>query len=157
MQKITWGVIALVTFFLLPASPARGAAVVVSGPHILINGTPFKARGVCYAPTPIGGEPDLPPYGDYFTASYQLIYNRDLPQMRRMGANCLRVYGWNPVADHKAFLDAAYNGGQRPIYVLLNGWVDPTTDWSNTNAVNAIITAFVTAVTNVMSHRPCRG
>jgi hypothetical protein len=152
MLKITCGALVLVAVLLLPAPPAHADAVVVSGRQILINGSPFQARGVCYAPTPIGGEADLSPYGDYFTASYQTIYNRDLPRMRQMGANCLRVYGWAPAADHTAFLDAAYNGGQRPIHVLLNVWVDPSTDWSDTNAVNDIISTWVTLATNVMSH-----
>jgi hypothetical protein len=72
--------------------------------------------------------------------------------MRQMGVNCVRIYGWNPSANHTAFLDAAYNGGQRPIYVLLNRWVNPATDWSNATEVNLITAEWLTLTTNVMSH-----
>jgi hypothetical protein len=62
------------------------------------------------------------------------------------------VYGWDPAAKHTGFLNAAYNGGQRPIYVLLNRWVDPSTDWTKTNAVNGLAADWVTLATNVMHH-----
>ncbi len=136
----------------LQKAPVCAGAVTVSGRQILVGGAAFQVRGVCYAPTPVGGAGDAVPYGDYFTANHQAIYARDLPQIRRMGGNCVRIYGWEPAADHSGFFDAAYNGGQRPIYVLLNRWIDPLTDWSNTAAVNAVAAAWVTLVTNVMHH-----
>jgi hypothetical protein len=151
-RTVTWGMLALPLLRWFQAAPAHAAAVTVSGRQILIGGTPFQTRAVCYAPTPIGGQGDLLPYGDYFTSSYSLIYNRDLPQIRQMGANCLRIYGWDPSANHMGFLDAAFNNGQRPIYVLLNRWVNPETDWSNNSAVDAIVAEWVTLVANVKSH-----
>ena len=144
--------IALVVLLCSQTFPVQAVNLTVSGRQILVGGAPFQVRGVCYAPTPIGWAGDQPPYGDYFTASYQPIYTRDLPLMRQMGANCLRLYGWDPGANHAAFLDAAYNGGQRPIYVLLNRWVDPATDWNNASAVNLIIADWVRMATNVMQH-----
>ena len=117
MRKSFCTVAALTGFLWLQIAPTRAADVTVSGRQILFGGVLFQARGVCYAPTPIGGAGDLTPYGDYFTGYYQAVYSRDLPRMRQMGVNCLRVYGWDPAANHTGFLNAAYNGGQRPMYV----------------------------------------
>ena len=86
--------------------------------------------------------------GDCFTTNYQAIYQRDLPQMRAMGVNCVRVYGWAPGADHTDFLNQAYNSGGHPIYVFINNylyltnWVNDLpqarSDWAGitTNALN---------------------
>jgi hypothetical protein len=136
----------------LPIWLAHGAEVTISGRQILVGNTAFSARGVSYAPTPIGQAGDQWPYGDYFTANHAPIYSRDLARMRQMGVNCLRIYGWNPTADHTGFLDAAYNQGRRPIWVLLNRWVNPDTDWGNPSAVNSIASEWVTLATNVMRH-----
>ena len=38
------------------------------------------------------------------------------------------------------------------VYVLLNRWVNPSTDWTDTNAVNLIIADWLTLATNVMNH-----
>ena len=152
MRKSFCTVVALTGLLWFQTAPAGAANVAVSGRQIAIGGVPLQVRGVSYAPTPIGDAGDQWPYGDYFTASRQAIYGRDLPRMRQMGANCLRVYGWDPAANHTGFLNAAYNGGQRPIYVLVNRWIDPSTDWSNANAVNAIAAEWVTLATNIMHH-----
>ncbi len=152
MRRSLCAVAALTALTWLQIPSAWAASVTVSGRQILVGGVPFQARGVCYAPTPVNEAGDQPPYGDYFTATYQSLYSRDLPRMRQMGANCLRVYGWNPPSDHTGFLNAAYNGGRRPIYVLVNRWVNPDTDWANTAAVNAIAAEWVTLATNIMQH-----
>jgi hypothetical protein len=129
--------------FVVTISPAD-AAFTVSGRRLLRDGQPFQVRGVCYQPAPIGDNPSTtPPYGDYYTAGYAALAARDLPNVRALGANVLRIYGWDPAADHRAFLDACYNGGVDPIFVLINRWIDPATNWSNTTAVNAIRQQFV--------------
>ena len=120
------------------ATPGHAAAVSFGGRQILVDGRRFIMKGVCYSPTPIGLAGDLPPSGDYFTTTYRSIYDRDLPLMRQMGVNCLRVYGWSSTDDHTEFLDRAYNGGKQPIYVVINRWIDPATDWSSPAAITAI-------------------
>lgn len=51
--------------------------VAVNGRQISVNGNPFTIKGVGYAPTPIGDDPETgPPYGDYFTPDYSSIYDR---------------------------------------------------------------------------------
>ena len=104
--------------------PTPITRVSVNGRRILVNGEPFLARGIGYAPVPIGVDPETtPPYGDYFTANHAAIYNRDLPLIRQMGANVLRLWGWDNNADHTDFLDAAYNGGIDPLYVIIMFWI----------------------------------
>jgi len=87
----------------------------------------FFIKGIGYAPVPIGVDPTAaPPYGDYFTANYANVYNRDLPIIRSLGANVLRLWGWNNGADHSDFLNKAYNGGINPIYVAAEFWIGPS-------------------------------
>ncbi len=103
--------------------------VTISGREFLVSGQPFITKGVGYAPTPIGDDPETtPPYGDYFTSNYNNIYDRDFPLLRDMGANTIRLWGWNNTADHLDFLDKAYNGGVNPIYVIAGYWINAGLD-----------------------------
>lgn len=111
--------------------------------NLIVDGAPFSMRGVCYQPTPLGSNPQFDqPFGDYFTNAYSDIYERDIPLMRAMGANTIRIYGWSDQNNHDAFLDACYNGGVDPIYVLVNRWIDPNTNWSNNSAISGISAEF---------------
>jgi hypothetical protein len=106
--------------------------VTVGGRRLLVNGVPFTVKGVGYAPTPIGVDPETTaPYGDYFTSDYGTIYNRDLPLLRQMGANTLRLWGWKYDADHTDFLDTAYNNGEAPIYGIVSYWLPAGLDLSD--------------------------
>ena len=145
------GLIATVVLLLLPCY--AHAAFTVSGRSLLLDGQSFQVRGVCYQPAPIGDNPSASaPYGDYFTANYSAITARDLPKLRELGANVIRIYGWNATADHTAFLDACYNGGVDPIYVLINRWIDPGTNWANATAVGAIEQEFLQTDQGLGSH-----
>jgi hypothetical protein len=129
------------------------AQFTVSGRKLLLAGQPFTVKGVCYNPTPIGDNGFVrKPHGDYFTAGYAAIQDRDLPKLREMGANTIRIYGWEPTADHTAFLDKCYNGGTRPLYVMVNYWIDPATDWNNTRSVQAIIDQYLAIETRLANH-----
>jgi hypothetical protein len=129
------------------------AAFTVSQRRILRDGSPFFVQGVCYQPTPIGNNNTrYEPYGDYFTANYSALYQRDLPRVRAMGGNVLRVYGWKSNQSHTDFLDRCYNSGISPVFVLLNSWINPGTDWSNTAAVAALAQQFVALDGNVANH-----
>jgi hypothetical protein len=110
-------------------------------------------RGIAYQPTPIGSNPAAsPPYGDYYTFEYQPIYLRDLKNLRSMHANVVRLYGWEPMADHGNFLDYAWNGGTNSIYVLLNRWINPTSNWANLEEMNLVRDSYITMVTAVKDH-----
>ena len=122
--------------------------------QLIVDGSPYEVRGVCYQPTPIGSDPSQSaPYGDYFTVEYAPLYDRDLVRLREMGANTIRVYGWSTTANHDDFLDKCWNGGVDPIRVLVNRWINPATDWSSPTAVNAIAAEF-TAIDSRLGDHP---
>ena len=101
------------------------SAVSISSGQMMLNGTPFTIKGVGYSPIPIGADPETTaPYGDYFTSNYSAVYDRDLPLLREMGANTVRLISWDNAADHHDFLDAAYNGGVNPVYVIATYWIE---------------------------------
>jgi hypothetical protein len=103
--------------------------VTTSGRQLLVSGNPFIMKGVIYSPVPIGDDAEAAaPYGDYFTFNYNIIYSRDLPLLREMGANTVRLWTWDGTADHHDFLDSAYNGGENPIYVIAGYWINPGLD-----------------------------
>lgn len=145
-------VAALCTAAVICSRPLQ-AEFTVSGRQLLKDGAPFTIKGVCYNPTPIGDNGSRSPNGDYYTSNYSAIWDRDLPKLRALGANVIRIYGWNPTADHSAFLNRCYNNGDHPLYVLVNYWVDPATDWTNTKAVKAITSNF-TNIENRLGSNP---
>ena len=57
--------------------------------RILLDGEPFLMRGVAYSPTPIGVDPGKQSL-DFFSDTYQRIYDRDLPLMAAAGINTVR-------------------------------------------------------------------
>jgi hypothetical protein len=64
---------------------------------------PFIA-GVAYSPISIGDDPNWNTR-DYFADDAREFWFRDLGLIRRMGANVIRIYGWNNELDHTLFLD----------------------------------------------------
>lgn len=132
---------------------SAATTVTVSDRQVLVNGAPFTIRGVGYAPAPIGDDPETtPPYGDYFTSGYNAIYSRDLPTLRRMGANTIRLWGWKHDTDHSDFLDAAYNDGVRPIHVIVSYWLDASRDISDPTVRQTIRAEFVQMVAIHKNH-----
>ena len=95
--------------------------------NVGVNGgsaTPFLVRGVDYSPTPIGQTSIPDPLG----AQNSAIWNRDLPLLRAMGVNTIRIYGMDATnrGNSTSFLDAAWNNGTDPIYVILSIWLNPS-------------------------------
>ena len=129
----------------------------VTNRQLFLNETLFNVQGICYSPTPIGMAGNTPPYGDLFTTTYSHLWERDFPNLRNMGANVIRNYGWTIGADHTAFLDQAYNAGEQPLYVLVNRWVNPSTDWNNTQAINALITEWEAIAEECKNHPAIMG
>jgi beta-galactosidase/beta-glucuronidase len=121
--------------------------VTIFGRKVLVNGRPFIVRGIGYAPTPVGDDTEAhPPYGDYFTSAHSAIFNRDLPLLRQMGANTVRLWGWTYDADHSDFLEAAHTNGIRPIYVIVSYWLDPSRDISKPETREEITAEFTQMV-----------
>lgn len=135
------------------AAGAEQTAWSVSNRQVLVNSQPFLMRGVAYQPTPIGDNPSTtPPNGDYYTTNYAALYDRDFSNLRAIGANVVRIYGWNTAANHAGFLSRAWNGGTNPVYVLLNKWINPATAWTDTGAVAAVVGSYVALANNVSNH-----
>jgi hypothetical protein len=140
---ITTCIFCAITSLLLSTHFVTGVSttnVTVQNRHILVNNEPFIIRGVGYAPIPIGIDPEATtPYGDYYTADYSSIYDRDLLLLKQMGANSIRLWGWNNNADHADFLNKAYNNG---IYVVVTYWMNSTCDISSASGRTAIKSDF---------------
>ena len=74
-----------------------------------LNGEPFLMRGATYSPAPIGVDVSSAASAfDFFTPDSEAIWRRDLPLMREMGMNTVRVYSLEQSTQHTAFLDLAY-------------------------------------------------
>lgn len=105
------------------------SAFTVSGRKLLLDSDPFTIKGVVFSPVPVGVDPEATaPFGDYFTPDYAAIQDRDLSLLRQMGANAVLISSWGNGADHRAFLDKAYNGGLNPIYVIAGFQIAPGLD-----------------------------
>ena len=89
-------------------------------------------KGMDYSPVPIGTAPGISPYGDYFVPQYTNVWTPDIQSMRAAGVNAIKLYAGNPALNAGApgssgnweeFLDACYNGGTNPIYVVMFSYV----------------------------------
>eukprot|EP00457_Paulinella_chromatophora_P003193 gb/GEZN01003199.1/.p1 GENE.gb/GEZN01003199.1/~~gb/GEZN01003199.1/.p1 ORF type:complete len:603 (+),score=93.37 gb/GEZN01003199.1/:131-1939(+) len=122
------------------------------GNKMFVNGQPFFIKGICYSPAPIGESPVAgEPFGDYFTAEYSRIWERDLPLMKAMGANVVRIYSWNVSHDHTPFLDAAHRYG---LYVMVTYYMGTAEEnpVNNSKQQQEVIQRFVTQVRIYRSH-----
>lgn len=109
---------------------------------------PFLLKGVGYSPAPIGfSNKDGPGFGDLFWDTpgnfldFDKVWKRDIENIRKNGFNAIRTYSLiahfihndgryptpeeihNPsnylIRQHKKFLDACWNNGHNPIYVIV--------------------------------------
>ena len=121
----------IITVFLFTAAAASNApAAVVTADRfqLKLNGQPFVIKGMNYSPVPIGTAPGFVPYGDYFIPYYTNVWKPDVDNMRAAGINVIKLYAGNPdlnagapgtAGNWRAFLDYCYNGGNKPIYVVM--------------------------------------
>ena len=76
-----------------------------------IDGEPILFRGVTYSPTPIGKDQsaqlEADRIYDFFSPGSADLWERDLPMMRDLGLNTVRVYELRGTVDHTKFLDMA--------------------------------------------------
>lgn len=130
-------------------------AFTVQGRKIMlsVNGnapTVFFIKGVDYSPTQIC-KTYLAPLDDTNMA----IWSQDLPQLRKLGANAIKVYNldlthpspgvWN-VTSIKKWLKAAYNNGVNPVYTIVSIPIPPTIpDQRNPFAVTSLSHQYYTA------------
>jgi hypothetical protein len=113
---------------------AATTAFTTDGRKIMLSvngGAPsvFYIKGVDYSPTQICST-YLAPLDDTNSA----IWMQDLPQLRKLGANAIKVYNmdltrpspgvWN-VTSIKKWLKAAYNNGVNPVYTIVSIPIPP--------------------------------
>jgi len=140
------------TLLLFYALTLQGESVfTVSDRQILLDGGPFTVKGVCYNPAPIGTTGTKPPYGDFYTDNHSLTA-QDAENLRKMGANVQRSYGWTPGKAHNRYLDRAYNDGQQPVYMFINRWIDPHTNWGDTKAIDLVTKEWMAIVEETKDH-----
>jgi hypothetical protein len=122
----TIAIILLVTAITSPY--ATSAVVTADGFQIKLNGSVFVVKGMNYSPVPIGAAPRYIPYGDYFIPYYANVWKPDLDKIRETGINVIKLYAGNPdlnagapgtAGNWKAFLDYCWNGGNKPVYVVM--------------------------------------
>jgi hypothetical protein len=82
---------------------------------LLVNGVAFPIRGINYSPVPPTENVNWAPFGDYFTVDYAYQWERDLPIMKAMGVNTIRLYSWDVGMDHSPFLDVCHAQGIKVI------------------------------------------
>lgn len=113
----------------------------VSGRTILLNGQPFFIKGVDYGTSQIDSIYDQAPVANPLDNVYKGIWQPDLDLMRAAGVNAVKVYNvtlssfkdipnYSLLVDQQPFpketgkiddfLNAAWNGGKDPIYVVLS-------------------------------------
>jgi hypothetical protein len=140
--------------FTTPSTNPSSRALQVARNHGLA--VPIKLKGVCYSPAPLNGSnKDGPALGDWFWDSFDRVggwdalWARDLSRIRSLGANTIRVYSmlsrqldyrngsypvpWNSghLFLHQKFLDACWNGGRDPLYVLVGVSLPSDMLWKN--------------------------
>jgi hypothetical protein len=115
-------------FLLATVANIPAAVVKANGFQLKLNGQPFVIKGMNYSPVPIGTAPGIIPYGDYFVPNYTNVWKPDIDKMRDAGINVIKLYAGNPdlnaglpgtAGNWKQFLDYCYNGGRKPIYVVM--------------------------------------
>ena len=127
---------------------SSGSAFTVSGRFILLNGNKFYVKGMVYSPTPIGnGVSDPPSLDDPLRDDNSGIWSRDLPLMRAMGVNAIHIYNVVPppyddkIGPISKWLDAAWNNGTNPVYVLLTVYFDGKV-LLNEDSVRAVVNQY---------------
>ncbi len=127
---------------------SRKASLTIARSDLGGTREPIALGGVCYSPAPLNGSNDFAPsIGDWFWDSFNgisgwdALWNRDLPQIRHLLANSIRVYcmlsrqlnsdgsfpsPWNSgqLFMHQQFLDDCWDTGaappdRKPLYVLV--------------------------------------
>jgi len=115
--------------------PASTGPVQLSGGSLVVEGKPFAVKGVGYQPVPICA--DVTP-NTYYANS--CIIERDIPKIRAMHANTVRLWGELPADE--VLLDSLYNGGDDPIYAIMGFWIDPALDYRDPDVRQDLENAF---------------
>ena len=145
----------------LTCGSSHAATVTTNGFDLFVNGTRMVIKGINYSPVPIGVMPGDPPYGDYFVPEYSNVWTPDIQNMRAAGVNAIKLYAGNPglnagapgsAGNWKQFLDACYNGGSNPIYVVMFSYVQGDVIAAGGAAYQQYITDYQNLVGSTATH-----
>lgn len=125
---------------------STGPVQLIDG-ELFVEGKPFKVKGVGYQPMPIGEWPSDITREEIYTDP--AILSRDMALLRAMHVNTIRT--WAQVPD-EMLLDACYNSGVDPIYVIMGYWVPLDVDYGNAATVASIKASFVAHVNEFKDH-----
>lgn len=152
MNKITRAVVVMILSGAYSMADLRGAAlpatsaISVQGRQLIVDGSTFTVKGVCYSPVKAGYS-----WSNYDWWGDPSAYNTDFPLIKAMGANCIRTYG---VSSNDTYvqnvLDAAAEAG---LYVIIGYNVSWTTDFSVAGNRTTTVNDFVTFVNKWKGHR----
>ena len=153
---------AIVTFLTAIAiRPTHAATVTTNGFDLFVNGSRMVIKGMNYSPVPIGVQPSDAPYGDYFVLEYQNVWMPDIQNMRAAGVNAIKLYAGNPAlnagepgsaGNWKSFLDACYNNGTNPIYVVMFSYIQGDVIAAGGAAYQQYITDYQNLVRSTVTH-----
>jgi hypothetical protein len=153
--------IAATIILLATTAHVRAAVVTANGFQIKLNGEPFVIKGMNYSPVPIGTAPGIIPYGDYFVPAYANVWKPDIDKIRDAGINVIKLYAGNPdlnaglpgtAGNWKQFLDYCYNGGTKPIYVVMFSYTQGGVIAAGGNGLNDYIRQYDELVKSTVKH-----
>ena len=160
--KFTSLIATVVLIAAVASNNARGATVVRAHGYVLqLNGEPFVIKGMNYSPVPTRGQPRYVPYGDYFIPYYANVWKPDLDKIREAGINVIKLYGGNPdlnagapgtAGNWKDFLDYCYNGGNRPVYVVMFSYTQGGVIKDGGRGLDDYITQYEKLVKSTVKH-----
>lgn len=123
--------------------PDSTGPVVLTCDGLTVLGEPFIIKGVGYQPIPIGSTAESRDNKQTMYDDERIYRDRDFPLLRRMGVNTIRT--WDEVLSEK-LLEAAWNGGDTPLYVLMGFWINCREDYSDPSVRQKYKDAFRTYV-----------
>jgi hypothetical protein len=162
--KFTWLIAAITLIAATASAHAAGSAntkVKAVGYDLQLNGKPFVIKGMNYSPVPIGAAPRYIPYGDYFIPYYANVWKPDLDKMREAGINVIKLYAGNPdlnagapgsAGNWKDFLDYCWNGGNRPLYVVMMSYTQGDVIAQGGTGLNGYIRQYNELVKSTVKH-----
>jgi len=111
---------------LMPFPESKGK-VKINCTGLFVNNKKFTAKGLGYSDVPIGFDANVAG-GDAVIYNTPDAYNRDFKLLREMHANSIRTWG---EVKNISFLDAAWNNGNKPIYVIMGFWINCNENWGD--------------------------
>ncbi|MFQ5502519.1 MAG: LamG-like jellyroll fold domain-containing protein [Phycisphaerae bacterium] len=123
--------------------------VQIIGGDLFVEGQRFIVKGVGYQPTPVGSPNSSAVINFIYTDPG--IIQRDMAMLRGMNVNAIRT--WTQPPD-TTLLDACYNGGVDPIYVIVGFWVpqNPGINYADPGTIAAIQSDFSALVNQFKDH-----